>query len=149
MNIKEELYKKCFTFIENRLETINITISEIQKALESETKSSAGDKHETGRAMLQIEREKAGNQLVEVLKIKEVFSKIDIYGTSKIAKLGSIVFTTQNNYFISISAGEIKIDQGSFYAISPNTPIGQLLISKKLGDEISFKNQKFQITEVI
>jgi len=149
MNIKEELYKKCYTFIRNRLETINITISEIQKALESETKSSAGDKHETGRAMLQIEREKAGNQLAEVLKIKEVFSKIDVFGTSNIARLGSIVFTTQNNYFISISAGEIKIEQGSFYAISPNTPIGQLLISKKLGDEISFRNQKFQITEVI
>ena len=57
--IKEQLFTQCLAFIDNRLITIKNTMQEIQESLLSETKSSAGDKHETGRAMLQLEREKA------------------------------------------------------------------------------------------
>ena len=41
-------------------------MKEIKEALFEEIKSSVGDKHETGRAMLQLEREKVGNQFYEV-----------------------------------------------------------------------------------
>jgi len=149
MNIKKELYDACLIFIENRLIIINATISEIRESLMSETKSSAGDKYETGRAMLQIEREKAGNQLAEIQKVKQTLLKIDVTKTSNIVGLGSIVYTTKNNYFISISAGEIKANNIAYYAVSPNTPISQLLLSKKSGDKISFRDQSFQITSVI
>lgn len=149
MNIKEELYNQCIEFVENRFKTIQNTINDIQKSLQSETKSSAGDKHETGRAMLQLEREKAGNQLAEIQKVKENISKINIAKVSNTVGLGSVVFTSQNNYFISISAGEIKFEDNAFYAISPNTPIGQLLMGKKVSDEITFRNQKFEIVNII
>ena len=70
MNLKEELYKACKEHIEKREETITKTIRSHQNSLQSETKSSAGDKHETGRAMLQLEMEKAGQQLSEVDQMK-------------------------------------------------------------------------------
>lgn len=149
MPIKQELYNQCFEFVDKRLLTIQNTISEIQNSLLSETKSSAGDKHETGRAMLQLEREKAGNQSAEIIKTKEALSKIDVNKTSKIVSLGSIVYTTQANYFISISAGELKIENDLFYAISPNTPIGKLLIGKLPKDEVVFRGQNFKILEVL
>ncbi|WP_406685252.1 3-oxoacyl-ACP synthase [Seonamhaeicola sp. MEBiC1930] len=149
MNIKEELYKACEAFIEDRLKTVQHTIDDIQKSLTTETKSSAGDKHETGRAMLQLEREKAGNQLAEIQKVKETLAKIDPSKTSKIVSLGSVVYTSNLNYFISISAGELKIDNIKFYAISPSTPIGQLLLGKKVKDRISFRNQEFVIERVL
>jgi len=149
MSIKEELYKQCCSFIDNRLKSVNNVISEIQESLKSETKSSAGDKHETGRAMLQLEREKAGNQLAEIQIIKETLSRIDVRNKTKTVSLGSVVYTSKSNYFISISAGELIVNQSSFYAISPSTPIGQLLISKKVGDEVSFRDQRFKITNII
>ena len=71
MNLKQQLYQYCWTFIEDRFKTIQNNIEELQKALNSETKSSAGDKHETGRAMLQLDREKLGLQLAEINKIKK------------------------------------------------------------------------------
>ncbi len=148
IKIKEPLFNQCTVFVENRLQSIQNTIAEIQESLLSETKSSAGDKHETGRAMLQLEREKAGQQLAEVQKLKETLSKIDITNTFKNVCLGSIVYTTQANYFISISAGKLTVENTDFFAISPNTPIGQLLISKSVGDQISFRNQQFTITNV-
>ncbi len=141
MKLKQRLFKLCVEYTENRLQTIQNTIAEIQESLLSETKSSAGDKHETGRAMLQLEREKAGQQIAEVQKLKETLSKIDITNSSKNICLGSLVYTTQANYFISISAGKLTIENTDFFAISPNTPIGQLLLSKQVGDEVIFRNQ--------
>ena len=45
MNIKKELYNQCISFVNKRLQTIEDTISSNQNALQSEIKSSAGDKH--------------------------------------------------------------------------------------------------------
>lgn len=148
LELKQILYKHCFEFIENRFKTIHNSINEIHESLTSETKSSAGDKHETGRAMLQLEREKAGNQLADIQKTKEAFSKIDTSKTLENVSLGSVVLTSHHNYFIAISAGEIKIDNKLFYAISPNTPIGQLLIGKIIGSDIKFRNQAFKIEDI-
>ena len=148
-NIKEELYNQCLEFVETRFQTIQNTISEIQESLTSETKSSAGDKHETGRAMLQLEREKAGHQLAEIQKVKEALFKIDFTKSSKKVGLGSVVFTTKSNYYISISAGQLKVDDNLFYAISPNTPIGQLLMGENMGKEIIFRVQKFEIEKLL
>jgi transcription elongation GreA/GreB family factor len=149
LETKENLYLQCVHFVEKRFNTIQNTINEIQESLTSETKSSAGDKHETGRAMLQLEREKAGNQLAEIQKIKENLSKITSANTSKKIGLGSVVYTNKSNYFIAISAGELKVENEVFYAISPNTPIGQLLLGKTADDAVIFRDTKFTITRVI
>lgn len=149
MSIKLELYDFCLEFVDNRFQTIQNTIKEIQESLLSETKSSAGDKHETGRAMLQLEREKSGNQLVEIQKLKAILNKVNSEAKHQKIALGSVVYTTQSNYFIAISAGEIVSDSKRFYAISQATPIAKLLISKTVGDEVLFRNTTIRITQIL
>jgi transcription elongation GreA/GreB family factor len=149
MDIKKELYKQCVAFTKTRLDTISKTISELQESLTSETKSSAGDKHETGRAMVQLEREKAGQQLAEIQKVNQLLSKIDLSKSGTFIGLGSLVYTTKANYFISISAGALEVDNIQYYAIAANTPIAQLLIGKTVGDKISFRANDFIIKAII
>lgn len=148
MKTKQQLYNKCNELIHNRLKVIQNNISDIQKALQSETKSSAGDKHETGRAMLQLERERLGNQLAEAKKLQESLRKLQIENTYNKVAFGSLVRTNQLNYFIAVSLGEIKIDNESFYVISPETPVGKLLVSKSVGDQIAFRNSTFVISKI-
>jgi hypothetical protein len=145
MTLKERLYLQCEMFLDNRFQTLQDTINGIQKALLSETKSTAGDKHETGRAMLHLEREKLGQQMVEIQKTKELLTKMDPKKVSDTICLGSIVYTTQLNYFISISAGELIENKDKFFAISPNTPIAKVLLSKQKGDVIEFREEKSAI----
>ncbi len=149
MSIKLELYDFCLEFVDNRFQLIQNTIKEIQESLLSETKSSAGDKHETGRAMLQLEREKSGNQLAEIQKLKAILNKVNSEAKHQKIALGSVVYTTQSNYFIAISAGEIVLDSKRFYAISQDTPIAKLLISKTVGDEVLFRNTTIRITQIL
>ncbi len=148
-NIKLALYNKCVQFTKNRLNTINQTIEELQESLTSETKSSAGDKHETGRAMVQLEREKAGQQLAQIQKVNQLLAKIGTETNSKTIGLGSVVYTTKANYYIAISAGEFEIENEKFYAIAANTPIAQLLLGKSINEEIVFRDQKFIITKTL
>lgn len=149
LEIKQALYEQCAVFVSNRLETVKKQIAQIQESLSSETKSTAGDKHETGRAMLQLEREKAGQQLAEINKIKEVLSRIDVKIASKKVGLGSVVFTSQANYFVAVSLGELKVNDVAFYAISPSTPIGQLLLGKGVLDAIDFRGNSFKILDIL
>ncbi|WP_248397019.1 MULTISPECIES: 3-oxoacyl-ACP synthase [unclassified Bizionia] len=147
--IKSELYNLCLLSLNHRLEAVQTKIAEIQESLTSETKSSAGDKHETGRAMLQLEREKAGVQLSEIQKQQNTLTKVKVLNTSKTICLGSVVYTSKSNYFVAISAGAFSIAGELFYAISPQTPIGKLLLGKTVLNEIAFNNQTIKIEAII
>ena len=123
-------------------------MSDIYNNLESETKSTAGDKHETGRAMLHLEREKLGHQLAIIKNQLQAFNKINLEAQTSRVILGSLVYTTQANYFISVSMGELKTDKIRAYAISPISPIGQLLMSKVVNDMIYYNNEKIKILKI-
>nr|WP_209401900.1 GreA/GreB family elongation factor [Pseudozobellia sp. WGM2] len=127
---------------------IQDNISGVQESLQSETKSSAGDKHETGRAMLQLEREKLGQQLMEAEKMKAVLNKVNIDNESTSVALGSLVKTSKTFYFIAISAGEFKVGEDAVFCISVGTPIGRLLLGKSVGDSILFNENQFEILSI-
>ena len=148
MKIKEELYAQCVIYVNKRIQTVEEIISSNQKALQSETKSSAGDKHETGRAMLQLEMEKAGQQLSGITKMKEILSKISIDKNSKIAHLGSVVKTSKASFFLSISSGQIMVNNEIYFAISVSSPIGRILLGKKTGDVFIFNNIQQTIEDI-
>ncbi|WP_109436411.1 MULTISPECIES: 3-oxoacyl-ACP synthase [Aquimarina] len=145
--IKSVLLDQCQNYVNERLQRIQKTIEGIQESLTSETKSTAGDKHETGRAMLQLEREKAGAQLAEVQKLQEILAKITLSSSEHI-RLGSLVMTSQAHYFISISVGKLSVENKSYYAIAANSPIGKLLLGKAIGDTFSFNGSKVLIAKV-
>ncbi|WP_299047958.1 GreA/GreB family elongation factor [uncultured Polaribacter sp.] len=149
MEIKEILYQKCKDFVDKRLQTVQEIISSNQKALQSETKSSAGDKHETGRAMLQLEMEKASQQLVGISQMQQILSKINITKTTKNVHLGSIIKTDKANYFLVISAGKLVAFDEEYYAISVSSPIGKLLLGKQEGDVLTLNAQTIKIKEII
>ncbi len=149
MNIKKELYKQCQLYVNKRLQTVENTITSHQKALQTETKSSAGDKHETGRAMLQLEMEKASQQLSGIVQMKETLVKINIQANSEIACLGSVVETTTSNYFISISVGLLTVGTKKYFAVSASSPIGKQVLGKRVAESFSFKGNKSTIKKIL
>ena len=148
MTVKERLHFECKKFLDSRFIAVVDRIEAIQESLLSETKSSAGDKHETGRAMLQLEREKAGNQLKDIQVQQERFSKVNIHSKSDVVCLGSLVKTNVARYFIAISVGKIVIDDTIYFAISPSSPIGQMLLGKTVGDAFTFNGIEQQISDI-
>jgi hypothetical protein len=149
LKIKEALFSQCKSFVNRRLQTVEAMLSSNQKALQSETKSSAGDKHETGRAMLQLEMEKAGQQLAGIVQMKEILAKMNISKTSKNACLGSLILTAKVSYFLSISAGQLVVADKSYFAISVSSPMGKLLLGKQEKEVISFNGKTIEIIGIV
>lgn len=147
--LKEVAFAHCGTFVTERLERLNRQAKEISDALTSETKSSAGDKHETGRAMLQLEREKLGAQLAEAEKMQALLHKVPKNIAFTSVGLGALVVTNGSVYFIAVSAGEITHENEKVYCISPATPIGKLVMGKQAGDSFNFQNKNATILTVI
>lgn len=146
--VKEILYTECKNFLDSRLNSVLERIASIQESLQSETKSSAGDKHETGRAMLQLEREKASNQLKDIQTQQETLAKVKIGMSSEVVRLGSLVKIDKTIYFMAISLGKINIDNATYFAISPSSPIGKILLGKEVGGEFMFNNKQQTIADI-
>lgn len=147
-NLKEQLYNKFVSIAQQRVTDLELIIKEAQYAANNETKSSAGDKHETGRAMAHLETEKLTNQLGEALKLTELLHKINPQEKHQLIGLGSLVITNNGNFFISASLGKILQNGETYYAISSNSPIGQLLIQKKENNSFSFNTKTYVIKKV-
>jgi hypothetical protein len=129
-----------------------IVKNEIQLAIETrdnETKSNVGDKYETTREMMQLEIEKNVLQLNKYDLQKNELLKIDIQKTPKKVELGSLVFTPENTYFISIGLGKIEIDNEAVYCISLVSPIGKIIQNKKAGEKFNFQGKEIVITKII
>ena len=148
MKIKQQLHLKCQELLQNRLRVVEKSMNDIYNNLESETKSTAGDKHETGRAMLHLEREKLGHQLAIINNQLQVFNKINLEAQISRVVLGSLVYTTQANYFISVSMGELKAGKIRAYAISAMSPVGQALMLKAVDETVFYNNQKIKILKI-
>jgi len=148
-NIKEEIFLNCKKFVDNKLSLVNEIITSNQNALQSETKSSAGDKHETGRAMLQLEMEKASQQFSVISNMNEILQKIEILKKNEIAKLGSLIYTNQGIYFLAISIGKMDVVGKEIFVISPSSPIGKLLLGKVIGEKFYFNDNQIEILEII
>ena len=147
--VKKLLHNHCKSHLTSRLLSYQKRNDELYESLLSETKSSAGDKHETGRAMIQLEIEKTGNQIKETEKEYEYFLKTNNKVILKNVGNGSIVITNENLFYISVSAGVFNHGSKSYYCVSQNSPIGLELTGKKIKDIFIFKNKKSQIRNIL
>ena len=146
--LKIALLAHCNAELNKRLEKVKKLISNLQDSLTTETKSTAGDKHETGRAMVQLEREKMGIQLAAIQKSIRTLSRVVLDTNSNKIHLGSVVYTSQANYFVAISIGEVSFEDVSYYAIGAQTPIGKLLLGREKDEVFEFNGQQIAITAV-
>ena len=131
------------------MEVLEQQKNNLQKDLVSEIKNSAGDKHETSRAMIQLELEKLGKQIYEIELNDEKLNTIKVFKTSTSVSLGSVIFTNKANYYIAIAADSCQVNSKVFYCISPQSPSGKLLIGKKINESIIFNDVESIILEII
>jgi len=147
-DLKLSLYKSCLAFIDARIENARQALKDAQEASNNESKSTAGDKHDTTRAMMQIEAEQASKQIKEAEKLRDELKRIIPTKTYDTVVAGSLVITTSGNYFVTIAAGKITVENQTYFAVSVSSPIMQALKGLKAGDTAVLNGNKIQITAV-
>lgn len=149
INDKKHIHNLCLEHLETSANVYLKNIKDAQTGLSSESKSSAGDKHETGRAMLQLEAEKLGAQYQEILKVINFHKQLDIKVDSTEVKLGSLVKTNIGLFYLTTGLGSIKDKEYSFFNLSMNAPISKTLLGKKVNDQFQFNNKSINIISIL
>lgn len=146
--MKTELYQLCLAFIEKRIATATEALLQAQEASNDDTKSSAGDKFETGREMAQQDINRNKQLLADAQRQKSVLLALaDVVETAK-ARSGNLVITNNGGFYISISAGQLQLDGKTYFAISAVSPIGKLLIGRVVGESFDFNGKVYNIIDI-
>jgi hypothetical protein len=146
--LKKELYDLCAAHVRRSMDAAELAIQEAQKSSTDDTKSSAGDKYETGREMAQQETNRNLAQLNEANKLMVALNRISAGGTSATAELGSIIITSAGNFYLAISAGSLSLGGKTYFAVSPASPIGLKLSGVKAGDSFTLNGKTYAIQSV-
>ncbi len=146
--LKEEIYKASVAQTDAKIKELKTDIKSLRDALTNDTKSSAGDKYETGTEMIQIEISKLVSQLAKQNKTAELLMTLSGDHTHTYVKNGSLIKTNVAIYFIGASLGKMIVNDTTVYCVSIVSPIGQKLLSKKVGDSIEM-NGKQEILELV
>lgn len=139
---KVAVFEHCGALLADKRIQLLQLLKEQQEASASEGKSTAGDKHETGRAMAQLEQEKTGNQLLETDRMMEQLSRITLPQEPEKISLGCLVQLNQTNLFLAVALGKIRVQQQEIMVISAASPLGQSLMGKCLHDTVTINNTK-------
>ena len=147
--IKKRLLAVCLEQLDLEQKALQNNLASVEESRNNETKSSVGDKYETGRAMMQLEHQKLTSQLQ---RLKAQIGELKVIQSEFVATRvgqGSLVDTDRGCYFICTALGKIPVQDQIFFCISLQSPIGRLLQHKIVGDKVVFNNKEIQIKEIV
>lgn len=147
--VKKRLHGLCLEVVEERIREAQKAMEALQAAANQETKSSAGDKYETGRAMMQQEQDKMARQLMESLKLKKVLDQLNPAKECSTVQQGSLIFSSNGNFYLSAGIGKLVLEGQEFMAISTASPLARHLEGMEAGQESSFNGRKYRIISLI
>lgn len=146
---KNKLIDSIQELILSKISALQYAIEDNRKALSDNTKSSVGDKHETSRAMAQLEQEKLGKQLQEQQSILASLKQIETETTNETIQFGSLFELPNGWFFLSVGIGRIEFEGQSIFCLTAGSPLGQQVLNKKSGDSVVLAGKSVKILNVV
>jgi hypothetical protein len=148
MTFKEKIYHHYLQIISDKVVLLKQALADLKESASNETKSTAGDKHETALAMLQIEQANKREQLKTMELQKVVLEKIDPKISTTIIINGSLIKTNKGYFYMSIALGKALIEDIAIIALSPLSPLGSLLKGLTVGEIAIINNTTYRIENI-
>ncbi len=145
---KQAIIHHCIHLLDDQIADIRLQMRELITHAANDSKSTAGDKHETGRAMMQLEQAQLGKQLNEVEMKRATMTTIDLQIQHAIIREGSLVQASSGHFLIAAPIGKVELEGESIFIITTVSPLGKMLLGKKSGDSISFNQKTISILHV-
>lgn len=145
---KSEVHKACKDYLEKKIEGLQAELDAVRESAIAETKSSMGDKYETGREMMMQERNRLGKQLDLLIDQRTTLESIDPDKNHDEIKHGALVSSDKSLFFISAALGQLEVGSKSVFVISGNAPISKTMEGKKEGDVFTFNGVSHSIEAI-
>ncbi len=147
--MKNQIVSHYKQLIQDRIDIFQDMIADLTVDAQNDAKGSAGDKHETALSMMHLEQEKLNHKLQEIYTQKQVLDQIDPLAVHQKIALGSVVLTNGMWLFMSAALPKITVDQKTVFALSPQSPLGSLLMGQTVGAVVSVHDKSYTIEQVL
>jgi len=148
MVTKQQIHDACIHLMHTKIAALQKALDDLATGADSESKSTAGDKHETGRAMVQIEQARLGKQLSELMLQQNALHSIKPHLTTKRVGSGSLVRVAQGLFYVSVAIGRIEVEGESVMTLSTASPLGAVWLGAQAGEVRIFNGTSYEIREV-
>lgn len=145
---KQKVVVQARALFRQRLEELEQHILTVQQSANQESKSSMGDKYETGRAMAQNEVFMLRTQLENLKREFGRFEGTDFTPLREECGAGSLVQTGNGWFLLSAALGKIPVSGQAVMCISLDSPLGRALLGKKKGESFSVNGKESRVLEV-
>ena len=145
---KQDAIAACQANIEAKRSALTKELEGLRSAQQNDTKSSAGDKHETSREMIAQEIGKLNASLAELNVHEASLNRIDASKMQPTVGLGALVETETSCFFIAAPLGSVTTEETTIMAISTAAPLAQLFIGKAAGARVSFNGIKHHLLNI-
>jgi len=145
---KLKVYKACEKVVLEKRKLLSQQLDSARLSANSETKSSAGDKHETGRALAQLEQENLAKQFSFLERLESDLSQLKADQISEKVEKGALVQTDKMTLFFGVALGELKVENKLVFAISTASPIGKIALDKTMGDSFIVNGNTHNISYI-
>ncbi len=139
----------CMIELNTRSSRLSSEIADLQASNADNTKSTAGDKHETSRAMVHLELEKLGNQLKLVEQMQSDLDKAKTMNKADSVRFGSVVSTSRGHFLMGVACGKFEVGELTVFGLGMQSPLAQELLGKEKGANLLLNGNSFSILLVL
>ena len=145
---KSDFLNAMHESIRQRISEVSLILDGIQESIHAETQSTAGDKHDTSRELMQQERNKVAQNLQNQISMDSLVLKLKTIAVSREVRFGSLVLTDIGWFFIGLPLGKIQFEDKNVLCVSANAPAAKLLESERVGASIKMNGKDIQILSI-
>jgi hypothetical protein len=129
------------------IEQLKREMHEIQAAANEETKSSSGDKYETGRAMAHLELEKLNLSLSMKQDALSQLRRIN-KDLKTIVQPGSLVYASSGIFFIGVHGSTVNVENQKVTSITLASPLAKALLGTSVGSIVKINEREIFVEAV-
>lgn len=150
----EKIREKAFSLCAARLHAVMAETKQelagLHESLSTETRSTAGDKHETGRARMQAEEELVLKRLALQQDQLEEIERLRLFrGGDDVARPGCLVETNAGFYLLAVPPCRLSVEGLDIQVVSPRSPFGKLLTGLGMGAEFTVREVTYRILGIV
>ena len=145
---KTGLKKAVLDLISEKKADFESQLLALQEASNADTKSSMGDKYETGRESINQSRGLVEKQKVLLDRNEKMIEQTSV-DPSSIVTTGALVKIPLGWIWIAASMGKITFKDTDVQVVSADSPLVLALKGKRVGDKVDFRGSFTEILEVV
>ena len=148
MTLKQKIYDHYLHLINEKINLLQQALADLKESGTNETKSTAGDKHETALAMLQIEQANTRAQLKVAQDQKAALEKIAHVQALHSIVNGSLVKTNLGYLFLCTALGKAVVAGHTVITLSPQSPLGMQLMGLQKGATVIINSKQYLVESI-